>query len=1251
MAREAPSLCADPRRASARVSILAAILLLLLGSPLGAATIVVDSTAMTIDAGTCTDAFNDIAIGDLPGGDGETTLPEAICAANGTPGADTIVLQDAMYAIATPHNYWYGFTGLPAISSEIVIEGNGAVIERAAGATKLRLFYVAGSLHPVLLDDPDPAVGVALPLSPGDLTLHNLTLRGGLARGGDGGGGAAGQGGAIYNHGTLRLDAVTANGNEARGGRGGDGHDAGDNSLNRRGGGGLGSNGAGGNGFGGGFKTDAASAGLFLGGERGQAPAGGVSALGGDGGDRVGDVGGGGGGFVADGGDGDAGGVGGDGGGDGGRNANPSAWSGGGAFGGGGGPSDKSSCGGGGGVGGGGGACSVATAGGGGFGGGGGDMGGPGGFAGGGGSGNHLPTGNRGGRGGFGGGGGGDAVGGAFGGSGGTTGTDRYGAGGGAGLGGVVFNHFGAVTVRDSTLTGNLAGGGAGGGDPALDMFGGGGGAGLGGAIFNLNGTVTVERSTLAGNTVQGGAGGGTSGADGQGAGASIFNHFQDDGVGNSIVMTTAAATSVTIAGSILADGTADPATPAVPDTFGASNDCFANGGTTVTLVGANLIESNATGANACGAPALVADPGLAALADNGGPTATMAIGVASPAFDAASSCPPPLTDQRGVSRPQWTACDLGAFELTESTVDRDFGDAPDPTFPTLLAGDGARHVLSTLFLGACVDAEADGQPTASVDGDDLGNGSPEMGTCSGADDEDGVAFTSGLVSGAPATVDVTVSAAGLLDAWVDFDADGAWGAGEQVFAGGAVVAGVNGLTFAVPPGATVGGSFARFRLSTAGGLAPGGFAADGEVEDHALTIAPPIAISVDDVTLGEGAAGLTAFDFTVSVSSTAIPVTVTATATSGTATAPDDFALTGATLLTFSQGSPLTQTFTVVVAGDTIVEADETFTVTLSDPSPGAFLLDPSGLGTIVNDDTATVTLSAVAASGPEGDAGTSPRTFAVTLDAAVQGGFSLAYTTDDATATVADNDYLDAAGFLLFAGTAAESHGIAANVVGDAVVEGDETFLFALGAITGLAPGIDPADVTVAGSSAAATILDDDTGVHGATLEARKTVTGTPLVGATMVYTVELTNLGPGAQADNPGDELVDVLPPEVALVDATSDLGVAVAELATGTVTWNGALAAGETATLAISVELLPSAPGATVANQAVLAFDTDNDGTNEGSGVSDDPGAGGTEDPTTFVVSLAEIPTLSTWGAIFLALGIGLLGLRVCGRGPG
>ncbi len=171
------------------------------------------------------------------------------------------------------------------------------------------------------------------------------------------------------------------------------------------------------------------------------------------------------------------------------------------------------------------------------------------------------------------------------------------------------------------------------------------------------------------------------------------------------------------------------------------------------------------------------------------------------------------------------------AFAITgePGTAELDWGDAPDPTYPTLAASNGARHVIvPALFMGAAVDAEIDGQPNATATGDDA----------AGIDDEDGVLFTTALVPGQPAGVDVTASAAGMLDAWLDFGGDGSWAeAGDQIFASQPLAAGLNSLTFVVPAGSAAGQTVARFRFSTAGGLSYDGPASDGEVEDHRAAI------------------------------------------------------------------------------------------------------------------------------------------------------------------------------------------------------------------------------------------------------------------------------------------------------------------------------------------------------------------------------------------------------------------------------
>ena len=167
---------------------------------------------------------------------------------------------------------------------------------------------------------------------------------------------------------------------------------------------------------------------------------------------------------------------------------------------------------------------------------------------------------------------------------------------------------------------------------------------------------------------------------------------------------------------------------------------------------------------------------------------------------------------------------------------DIDYGDTPDPKYPTILASDGARHQISpNYFLGNVVDGDLDGQPDANALGDDN----------DGSDDEDGVVFTTSLIPGKTANVSVEASAASLLDAWVDFNIDGDWGdAGEQIFASQPLAAGSNTLSFTIPLGASAGITFSRFRVSSTGGLSFDDSATDGEVEDYEILISELASIS-----------------------------------------------------------------------------------------------------------------------------------------------------------------------------------------------------------------------------------------------------------------------------------------------------------------------------------------------------------------------------------------------------------------------
>jgi hypothetical protein len=166
-----------------------------------------------------------------------------------------------------------------------------------------------------------------------------------------------------------------------------------------------------------------------------------------------------------------------------------------------------------------------------------------------------------------------------------------------------------------------------------------------------------------------------------------------------------------------------------------------------------------------------------------------------------------------------------GAAYLFE--VPQDYGDAPQP-YPTSHASDGARHRAGSLRLGERVDSEPDGAALGPGTGDDLAD----------QDDEDGATFGA-LAAGAMGTVDVVSSGAGLVDAWIDFNADGDWDdAGEHALMGEPVVAGSQQLAFPVASGSVDGTTYARVRLSSSGISTPTGMAADGEVEDHPVAIA-----------------------------------------------------------------------------------------------------------------------------------------------------------------------------------------------------------------------------------------------------------------------------------------------------------------------------------------------------------------------------------------------------------------------------
>jgi uncharacterized repeat protein (TIGR01451 family) len=194
-----------------------------------------------------------------------------------------------------------------------------------------------------------------------------------------------------------------------------------------------------------------------------------------------------------------------------------------------------------------------------------------------------------------------------------------------------------------------------------------------------------------------------------------------------------------------------------------------------------------------------------------------------------------------GNTGPTGEANDGEVEDYVVGIVGVDFGDAPDPTYATLLANNGARHSVDPslpLFLGSCVDTEGDGAPTAGATGDDLADSTGDVGTCLGNDDEDGIVFPQPLVACMAGMATVTANANGLLDAWIDFNRDGDWNdTGEQIADDSALNGGVNPVGFVVPCSAVAGVANVRLRFSTMGVAGVTGLAPDGEVEDHQVTL------------------------------------------------------------------------------------------------------------------------------------------------------------------------------------------------------------------------------------------------------------------------------------------------------------------------------------------------------------------------------------------------------------------------------
>jgi uncharacterized protein len=138
-------------------------------------------------------------------------------------------------------------------------------------------------------------------------------------------------------------------------------------------------------------------------------------------------------------------------------------------------------------------------------------------------------------------------------------------------------------------------------------------------------------------------------------------------------------------------------------------------------------------------------------------------------------------------------------------------------------------------------------------------------------------------------------------------------------------------------------------------------------IDDVSITAAgsgTSIAASVNDVSVAEGNAGSSNMSFTVSLSAAATAAgTVNFATADVTASAPSDYTSTTATV-SFAIGDT-SKTVLVPIIGDTTVEPNETFNVTLSAATGGLVLGDASGVGSITNDDFVVTPINQIQGTG----------------------------------------------------------------------------------------------------------------------------------------------------------------------------------------------------------------------------------------------------------------------------------------------
>jgi hypothetical protein len=229
-------------------------------------------------------------------------------------------------------------------------------------------------------------------------------------------------------------------------------------------------------------------------------------------------------------------------------------------------------------------------------------------------------------------------------------------------------------------------------------------------------------------------------------------------------------------------------------------------------------------------------------------------------------------------------------------------------------------------------------------------------------------------------------------------------------------------------------------------------------------TATPTLAVA--NASMAEGNSGTRALTFRVKLSAASTTsVSFTAATANGTATAGSDYTALPATRYTIAAGAT-TRDIAVTINGDTAVEANETLTLSLTNPS-GATLADGSATGTITNDD-GNALLSIADVAIDEGQSGTKVATFTVKLSqpAPTTVGYDITTLTTSTTTATAGSDFVAKTLHQAIA-AGATSQAFPVTINGDTTAEGNETYIVSVTNVTG---------ATAADGAALGTIRNDD-------------------------------------------------------------------------------------------------------------------------------------------------------------------------------